>query len=282
MEDDLHPPLQAIDTHFHPDRTGDRLWGGYRPVSSDALLEAKITAGPVTPVQLVGGVEIFCDPRSYPEDLRRDPRWKVAIGLHPKHVTRVGDHQLRHFQQLNSSGEVADLGEIGLDWSAPRHTWTAQEELLIRLLRHGMACRPVILHCQGPEGDAHGITVGRHLLHLCRRYCCPAQPLHLHNFTGIPSVVNWWCEAFENCYFGITGAMAEFDEIQVEALAAIPANRLVIETDLPYLPVNPGQEVNTPQYIGEVAAAVARCLGIRTEALLERTVSNARRLYGWE
>jgi Tat protein secretion system quality control protein TatD with DNase activity len=66
-------------------------------------------------------------------------------------------------------------------------------------------------------------------------------------------------DSYPNVYFGFTGLVRTFDQQQVEALRSVPRDRILIETDSPYLSVK--SMLNTPAHIGEIAGVVAKQLG---------------------
>ena len=82
--------------------------------------------------------------------------------------------------------------------------------------------------------------------------------------------------------FGFTAKARRFDKFQEEAVRHVPDNRLLLETDSPYLSPVPGLRINTPSYLGSVADAVARIRGQSIRQVLEVSTMNARMLYWLE
>lgn len=82
---------------------------------------------------------------------------------------------------------------------------------------------------------------------------------------------------YPNTYFGISGLARSFDARQIEALKTIPMDRLLLETDSPYLSVN--NPINSPACIGDIANLVASKMGKPLEEILSRSVENGVRLY---
>ncbi len=112
-----------------------------------------------------------------------------------------------------------------------------------------------------------------------KRHCPTSQRIHLHCFSGGIEQLQEWRAAFPNCYFGFTGKVARFCRGQKEALQRVPADRLVIETDAPYMPMLPGLRNSSPAYIGEVARLVSRVRLEPMSVVLKYTVENGRKLY---
>lgn len=119
----------------------------------------------------------------------------------------------------------------------------------------------------------------------CTGYADPAevlwiytQPIHVHCFTGDIELVTEWMSHFSNVYFGFTGAVENFSSDQIAGLQSVPLNRILLETDSPYMRPG-GGSINTPAFIGDVASLVASKLQISVQHLLKETVQNGRRLY---
>jgi Tat protein secretion system quality control protein TatD with DNase activity len=87
------------------------------------------------------------------------------------------------------------------------------------------------------------------------------------------------CPTFPNAYFEVTAAVQSFDPPQIADFKAIPNDRLLLETDSTYF--LPGRAaVNTPEYLGDVAAYVMSYLDHKPAELYRVTLENARTLYG--
>ncbi len=132
------------------------------------------------------------------------------------------------------------------------------------------------MHLRGRD-DPYSSKCSLDCLELAKFHLAPAQRIHLHCFTGDRQLVQKWSHHFPRCYFGFTSLVRHFDDQQVLALQDIPKERILLETDSPYLRISKG--TNTPAYLGEVAAAAARHLGLTTEEVIVLSAANARALY---
>ncbi|KAH3724158.1 hypothetical protein DPMN_049968 [Dreissena polymorpha] len=262
----------AFDSHFHLDRSGRVL----QVYSLERLIGHAEGPVPEVPVQVSGGVAVFCDPATYPEVYPCAPGFGSAVGLHPKkpHASVEGAVRLVE-EELRKEGVVA-LGEIGLDWTTPEQEWPLQERMFVGLLELACPRRPVILHLRGQ--DRYSSEVSALALRLMRENTSPTQRVHLHCFGGNLDQVLGWSTAFPRCYFSIAGSVAQFDEIQRAAVRRIPLNRLLVETDSPYLRVQ-RQWHNTPAYVGEVARKVAQIRQTTLDEILQASLENGRLLY---
>ena len=269
---------EAIDSHFHLDRTRRKLWGQQSMASVEELVQYTPPPLPTRQVQVTGGVAVYCDPDSYPPAPTIDSPWKTAVGFHPRHATLFSESTFQQLDALLHSPFVTALGEIGLDRTEPEFTWELQETVLKKLLQLCNVRKPLILHIRGPFGDHLGTDTRSKCLEIVKDCCAPIQPIHLHCFSGGPEDVYSWTTAFHSCYFGFTSAVARFNMIQLQGLRAVPPDRILLETDSPYFP-QAGVRINTPAYIGDVAQEVGRFLPADPEQLLKLTVKNSRALY---
>ncbi|KAH3696816.1 hypothetical protein DPMN_084294 [Dreissena polymorpha] len=147
-------------------------------------------------VRLVGGIGIFCDPKSFPspQDMSCLPsNVGVVVGLHPKHLAMNNDriyHSLDRVRNMLKCEMVVGLGEIGLDHSVPDKQWPRQNDL-VRAMLHMISDRHVmVVHCRGAPGDS-GVEAYLLLLHLLSPIS-KTQRFHVHCFTGNTYVLTKW------------------------------------------------------------------------------------------
>ncbi|MES9880772.1 MAG: TatD family hydrolase [Sedimenticola sp.] len=271
------PSLEAFESHFHLDRLSWALGQTWSETMRNLNRPTDVAVR--QPVQLVGGVMVFCDPEEFHKLPFLDNHFVSAVGIHPKKAHLCTQGRLDQLKLILDSRPVRALGEIGLDRSCPQESWAKQEQVLDEVLR---LCNPqllLLLHIRETKGDTHGRDVSRRCLEIVQRRCPRDQRVHLHCFTGGTKQLQEWMTAFPNSFFGFTGLVAKFSKGQKEALRRVPADRLLLETDAPHLSMLPGLRHNSPAYIGEVARLVS---GIRREPLattLKTTVANGRRAY---
>ena len=84
---------------------------------------------------------------------------------------------------------------------------------------------------------------------------------------------------FPNSFFGFTKIVTGFDAEHLDALRAVPDDRLLLETDAPYFK-RPGHRFSNPSYIGKVANVIAQVRKVPWEHILALSVANVHRLYG--
>lgn len=238
-----------------------------------AVLERAQAAGVVQMV--VTGSTLESSHRAL-ELARAHPRRLFATaGVHPHHAAELNSQRLAELEELARSGEVVAVGECGLDYfrdfsprDAQRRAFAAQLDLARRL------GKPVFLH----QRDAHA-----DFLAILREHD-PRWRGVAHCFTGFAEQLASYLEL--GLAIGITGWIC--DERRGTHLAAlmpqIPAERLLLETDGPYLlprdlKPKPASRRNEPAYLPQVAAAVARSRGETVESIARSSSAAARALF---
>ncbi|MBQ3132997.1 MAG: TatD family hydrolase [Clostridia bacterium] len=193
----------------------------------------------------------------------------AAVGVHPEAVGRATDDWLAAVARLARDPKVVAIGEIGLDYhyddAAPREV---QKQWMRRQLAlAGEMNLPVIVH----DRDAHEDT-----LSLLREY----RPRGVvHCFSGSVEMMREVVEL--GMYIGLGGA-ATFKNAKRPAAvaAAVPLERLLLETDAPYMAPEPcrGQRCDS-SLIRHTAQKIAELRGMDTADLLNSTCENATRLF---
>jgi TatD DNase family protein len=210
--------------------------------------------------------------REFPEVLR------ATAGVHPHHASEFTPGQRAELEELLRAAEVCAAGECGLDYFrdfSPRRdqqrAFTEQLELAVQ------AHRPVFLH----QRDAHPDFVA------ILREQLPRLPAALaHCFTGTRAELDEYLKL--GLYIGITGWINDERrgrELK-ELVAHIPAERLMLETDGPYLlprdlEPRPVSRRNEPMYLAHILATVARLRGDSADDLARQTTANAQAFFGW-
>ena len=249
-----------FDTHAH-----------YDADAFDEDREAVLTALPEAGV--IGIINAATDPTSAVHSLemaQRHPYMRVAVGVHPEAVAQARPEWLEELRRLASHPLVCAIGEIGLDYhwedNAPRAAqidWCRRQIELAQELE-----LPVILH----DRDAHEDTLA-----LIEEYRPKGV---LHCFSGSVEMMRRVTEL--GLYIGLGGAVTFKNARRpVEVAAAMPLDRLLLETDAPYMAPVPcrGHRCDSAM-IAHTAARIAEIRGMDTETLLTITRQNANTLFG--
>lgn len=201
-------------------------------------------------------------------------RWPFvwcAAGVHPHEAEAAPADYLDQLRTLAAHPRVRAIGEIGLDYHydlSPREIQRRVfEEQLVLAKELDM---PVIIH----DREAHGET-----LELLEKY----RPRGVvHCFSGSAEMARQVVAL--GMYVGFTGAVTFKNARKpLEAVAAVPADRLLLETDCPYMAPEPlrGRRCDSTM-LPHTAAAMAAVRGITPGQLVELTAANACRLFGIE
>ena len=269
----------AFDTHFHLDRSSKRLLGNLS-LTMETWTDESMERPSKVPVNLIGGTLIYCDPESFPTSVPIDDKWRVAVGLHPKKVHGLRAQHYQQFLSLVQSRRVVAVGEIGLDRTVSEKYWAEQLEFLETItstLKN--AGKPIILHVRSTRQDKFSSLLYMLLLQFLSDKFATNQVFILHCFTGSFEIPKAWLTQFPNTYFGFTFLASSFAQTQINALKSVPRDRLLVETDAPYIAPN-GIRINSPVYLGEVLEVVARHRHERLEDVCRQTCINAFAVFG--
>lgn len=193
----------------------------------------------------------------------------AAAGIHPECVKDMPANYLELVEDFLSSGKVVAVGEIGLDYhfedNAPRAVQRqAFADQIALAQKHGV---PVIVH----DRDAHGDTMD-----ILRR-TAPSGVVHC--FSGSVEMAREVIRL--GMYIGIGGAVTfKNARIPVEVAKFVPLDRLLVETDAPYMTPVPfrGKRCDSSM-IAYTAEKIAEIRGIPAQELLDATRANAERLF---
>ncbi len=196
----------------------------------------------------------------------------ATAGIHPHHAEETDESTLSLLRDLAAEDKVKAIGETGLDFFrdfSPRPKQIKSFEQHIELaIETGL---PMFLH----ERDAHPTFAD-----VLRNYRDDLSRAVVHCFTGEKGALYAYLDL--DCYIGITGWIC--DERRGEHLKTlvrdIPDNRLMIETDAPYLMPRtirpkPKTRRNEPMNLPEVCRVVADCREVSYEMLAQQTTENA-------
>ncbi|MDD6642914.1 MAG: TatD family hydrolase [Firmicutes bacterium] len=248
-----------FDSHSHMD---DRRFDGDR----EAIMEDLKNHG----VGLL--MNIGCDLESSERSValaERYPFVYAAVGSHPDDADRVDGKLLDRYRSLAGHEKVRAIGEIGLDYhyeDVPRAQQIIAFEQQLELAE--ALKLPVIVHEREAHGDAMEI-VKRH----------PDAHGVFHCFSGSKELALWLVE--RGWYIGFTGVVTFKNARRaVEAVQALPLERILIETDCPYMAPEPYRgRRNDSRYVPLVAAKIAELKGISPEEAGSITTENAKRLF---
>jgi TatD DNase family protein len=201
----------------------------------------------------------------------------AAVGRHPNQATGFDDAAVDEIWRLGAHEKVRAIGETGLDFyrdtAAPedqRRAFAAQIEIAREL------DLPIVIHARDPEGE----TAATDEIFATLDAEAGEAPVILHCFSA-PHRVDDAAERGWYCSFAGNATYPSAKEL-LFAAAKVPEDRILVETDAPYLAPQPMRgKRNQPAYVVETAREIAAVRGVSYEEL-ERTVeANAVALFGW-
>lgn len=195
----------------------------------------------------------------------------AAVGVHPHTASTVTPEVLAALETLTQHSKVVAWGEIGLDFYYDHSPRDVQQHAFAAQLACAQRCSlPVVIHSRDAEPET---------LAILRQQPLPRSG-HVHCFTGTPAMAEAVLDL--GLYIGFTGIVSfpKAENVR-DALRVVPLERLLIETDSPYLaPVPHRGRRNEPAFVQHVAEAIAQVKGVPLDEVLTHTTQNFYRLYG--
>lgn len=201
----------------------------------------------------------------------------AAIGLHPEAAVEWNDDAAERLRTLFAANpaKIAACGEIGLDYHWDTLPRPAQQAVFAAQIAWAQTLRPdlpLIIHCRDAQDD---------VLSVLRESATPA-PVVMHCFTGDTLAAQAILD--RGYYLGI-GGVATFKKTDAlrAAVAYAPLDRLLLETDCPYLAPQAWRgKRNEPSYLPAVAHTVADVKNLPVETVAAATTANALALFRME
>lgn len=202
------------------------------------------------------------------------PEVFATVGVHPNDAQKIDCGTFDELERLFEHPKVKALGEIGLDyhWGVPKE---AQLAAFVRQLEIAAKMRvPVVIHTRDAWQDT---------LDALRAHWAPTGlACIMHCFTGNARQAEECCELGFYLAFGGIVTFPKSGELR-EAARVVPLERLLLETDAPYLAPAPYRgKRNEPAHVAYTARAVAAARGMDVEELAAQASWNFERMFGLE
>jgi TatD DNase family protein len=249
-----------VDSHCHldfPDFAAER----------DAVIARAFGAGIGTILTICTRLDQFDGVRMIAES---DPRIWCSVGVHPHEAADHADVVADRLIALAGQPRVVGIGETGLDFHYDLSPRDAQEQVFRAHIAASRATGlPLIVHTREADAETAAI-LGQER----------PPPGVLHCFTGSRALAEAAIEL--GFYISISGIVTFRNAEDLRAIVRdVPLDRLLVETDAPYLaPVPYRGKRNEPAFVATTAAFVAELKGIKPEALAAATTANFFRLFG--
>ncbi len=198
----------------------------------------------------------------------------AAVGVHPHGANVMDELTLGLLRSLSRDKKVRAIGEIGLDYYYDNSPREVQKKWFRRQLQLAQEMKlPVIIH----DRDAHQDVMD--LLDDADHYDVGVV---MHCFSGSSELAKEYLK--RGAYISLAGPVTFKNARKaVEVAEMVPMDRLLIETDSPYLTPMPFRgKRNEPLYVKYVAERIAEIRGFDTEYVAKKTLENAKRVFGIE
>lgn len=232
----------------------------------------------VLETMLQSGVELILNPgctaagsRAVVGLAEQYPHVYAAVGIHPEDCAEAGDEDFEALRSLCAHEKVLAVGEIGLDYYWPENpprefqqaVFRRQIELALELNK------PVIIHDRESHADS---------LSIVKEY--PALRGVFHCFSGSAEMAEELLR--RGWYLGFDGPITYKNARKaLEVLSITPADRILLETDSPYMPPVPHRgERNDSRFLPLIAETVAAVKGLTVAEVAGITMENGKRLFG--
>lgn len=295
-----HPKIKFIDSHNHLNMNYDRLVKDKKYEKRMEILTQKILhcekkedlekkeiKAILSSLEFV--IAIFCEPVTFGsfsmfDDMNKENKYiKVhsVVGIHP--------HEAKNYEKVEKGllnlletkkDNIVAVGEIGLDYHYNNSLPSIQKKVFEKQLKIAVKKNfPVVIHSREAEKDT---------IEIMKKNLPKDWNIHVHCYTSEdPEFLKELLTYFTNCYIGFTGILTynSTKETLQKTCLNVPLNRILLESDSPYLPVRckkyikSGRIDSTFCNIPFVGLKVAEIHNIKYEKLMEMVIENTKKMY---
>lgn len=260
---------EYIDTHIHLEYIIQKERKNYED------LEKKFSS------KYYGGcITSFCDSQGLSEgfslykELLKHEKVFASFGFHPHNAKYFNDHTEKRILELIEHEKCIAFGEIGLDFYKNMSPKDDQIKVFKRLIEIGVKSKkPLLIHSRQAEAET---------LQILKDYCPNDYPIHIHCFTDSSKFAKQLLSEFQNIYFGFTGVITykTTSDLQNTIKEIIPLDRILFETDGPYMPPEGFKNKTTnPNAIPYIAQKIAELKKEDLTNVLKIVRNNTKNLY---
>jgi TatD DNase family protein len=247
-----------VDTHCHLDMVADL----------DGALERMRGAGVERAVTI--GVDRASSEWAVRAARTHEQIW-ATVGLHPHDAKDQSDELLAYIEQLATTEErVVGVGEAGLDYHYDNSPREQQREVFAKQVEIARRVgKALVIHSRDAWDDTFQLLSD------------PPGRVVFHCFSGGPEEARRALDMGASLSFAGVVTFKNAGDLR-EAAALAPLDRIVVETDAPFLTPMPHRgKPNEPAYVSLVASAIADVKGVPADEVARATSENAARLFGW-
>ncbi|KAF0816326.1 putative metal-dependent hydrolase YcfH [Bacillus sp. ZZV12-4809] len=196
----------------------------------------------------------------------------ASVGWHPVDAIDMTEEDLLWIEKLSSHPKVVALGEMGLDYYWDKSPKDIQQEVFRKQIRLAKKVKlPIVIHNRDATAD---------IVEILKEEGAGEVGGIMHCFSGSPEIAQECVDM--NFYISLGGPVTFKNAKKPKEVAdIIPLEKLLIETDCPYLTPHPDRgKRNEPSYVKLVAEQIAEIKGLTTEEVAQATTENAKKLFG--
>lgn len=196
----------------------------------------------------------------------------ACVGWHPVDAIDMTNEDLAWIEELAAHPKVVALGEMGLDYHWDKSPRDIQKEVFRKQIRLAKKVKlPIVIHNRDATAD---------IVEILKEENASEVGGIMHCFSGSVEIAKQCMDM--NFYISLGGPVTFENAVKPKEVAAeLPLERLLVETDCPYLTPHPHRgKRNEPGYVRLVAEEIARIKGIPFEEVAKATTENAMRLFG--
>lgn len=268
---------EYVDTHIHLEYIIQKEKKQYEDL--EKRISSKYYGGCITS---------FCDSQGlsegfslYKELLKHEKVW-ASFAFHPHNAKYYNENTEKRILELIEHEKCIAFGEMGLDFYKNISDKDIQIKVFKRLLELGVKSKkPLVIHSRQAESET---------LQILKEYCPNDYPIHIHCFTDSSKFAKQLLGEFNNLYFGFTGVLTykSANDLQNTVKDVIPLNRILFETDGPYMPPDKDCLINgesfkgknsNPNAIPYIAKKIAELKKEKLSDVLKQVRQNTKDLY---
>lgn len=207
-------------------------------------------------------------------DQLADPQVYGAFGIHPHSAKFYNDALEQRIVAALAHPKAVAWGECGLDYHFKHSPPQQQREVFARQIRMAVALnKPLIVHSREAEKDT---------IELLRANMPADWPVHIHCFNDSAEYLKELLAAFPKAFIGITGVVTFEDAKRLKEIVAtlLPLERLLLETDAPYMAPRPTKGPSHPGHIPAIAQCIAQLKGVTVHEVMQAARRNTKTVYG--
>lgn len=197
-----------------------------------------------------------------------------ALGVHPSEAKKYSSQNLDEIKKLfEENKKIVAIGEIGLDYYWDKSFIDLQKEIFIAQIELAKELKlPILVHDREAHQDTFDILKSLDLKDV---------PVIMHCYSGSWEFAKEFLKM--NCYIALGGVVTFKNAVKTKEVAKnIPLDRLLLETDCPYLaPVPYRGKQNEPAYVKYVAEEIANIRGCDFEEVAQKTTENALKIFNF-